>query len=484
MRLISVNLRNFASYKEMAFDFTSQGLTLISGATGSGKSTLCDAIPWILFGVTAKGGKVDEILSWPGDEITIGTIHLLTCRGNIWITRVRGKAKDNDLYYINNLSAAEKDLVDYDTKLRGKDLNDTQKLINNLLGMDAELFLAGAYYHEFSQTAQFFTTTAKNRRTICEQLVDLSLATKLQAQTKDKEKELNKELQILNQSMALLDAEITQLKRLQEAEKTKATKWEESHRLTIAMTKERYNLFEQNRRQIISKKCRTCGTVLEKPHEHVNTDPNPNLEYLAELELTKNPHTGSIKDFSSDINEKLSETSLTEHKQTKVNKDLSDLEQLSDIVDTYRSVSITNTIQYIETQTNKLLTDHFDAECKVNFTVESADKLDVAIHKDGNLASYTQLSKGQRCMLKLCFGVSVMKAAQNHHGLSFNIAMFDEALDGLSDSLKLKAIGLLETLTQSTESVFLVEHSESIKAMVNNRYQVELVNGHSEIEKV
>jgi len=59
VKILSCVLENFASYERLEFDFSPQGLTLIEGPTGSGKSTLCDAIPWILFGRTAKDGALD-----------------------------------------------------------------------------------------------------------------------------------------------------------------------------------------------------------------------------------------------------------------------------------------------------------------------------------------------------------------------------------------------------------------------------------------
>src|ERR1700677_767637 len=176
MKILSVSLENFASYKKLSFDFQSQGLTLIQGANGSGKSTLCDAIPWILFGKTAKDGKSDEVRSWNTAEPTIGAIEVQLELYEVNITRIRGK--NNDLYYSFTADEAQ-------NKIRGKDLMDTQRMINGLLGADYDLYLAGSYYHEFSQTAQFFTTTAKNRRSICEQLVDLSLPIKLQLNAHD-----------------------------------------------------------------------------------------------------------------------------------------------------------------------------------------------------------------------------------------------------------------------------------------------------------
>src|SRR5258706_10723800 len=96
----------------------------------------------------------------------------------------------------------------------------------------------------------------------------------------------------------------------------------------------------------------------------------------------------------------------------------------------------------------------------------------------------TQLSKGQRQLLKLCFSVSVMQAVSNQHGISFKQLFFDESLDGLDENFKLKACTMLENLALDDTGVYLVEHSMSVKAMINNKYKVGLVNGSSQIEKI
>src|ERR1700733_2695413 len=100
MKILSASVQNFASYKKLDFEFDGQGLALVAGPTGSGKSTLCDVVPWVLFGRTSKGGTVDEVLSWPGDEITSGVITIDDRSGRPFsITRTRGsKPKDNDLF--------------------------------------------------------------------------------------------------------------------------------------------------------------------------------------------------------------------------------------------------------------------------------------------------------------------------------------------------------------------------------------------------
>lgn len=457
----------------MDFNFEAQGLTLIQGSTGSGKSTLCDIVPWILFGKTAKDGTVDEIKSWPGDEITTGTITLLLNDKMIQVYRARGKPKDNDLIIWQDGGA-----------YRGKDMPDTQCLINNLLGIDSALYLAGAYFHEFSQTAQFFTTTAKNRRMICEQIVDLSLAQKLQPVLTLKRKDIQVKLDAILQQTRDLTFKTAEKKNSQTVEKTRAVNWDIQHNKTKIYALLSYEKFEANRKKVISKKCNSCGTILEHPREVVDTSINPYLSRVAELETETNPFNTELKDFSKEIKELENQLLNLTTEQNQYKLDIDDLDLLQEVIVDYRSVSIINTIQDIEAQTNSLLSKHFDGEIQVEFEVESADKIEVIIQKDNNKCSFSQLSKGQRCMLKLCFGVSIMKCVANHNGIKFHQLYFDEALDGLSEALKVRAFGLLEELSLEYDSIFCVEHSESLKPLFHNSYNVVLVNGNSQIERL
>lgn len=480
MRIISASATNFASYKTLEFDFQNQGLTLLSGATGSGKSTLCDLALWVLFGTTVKGGPVSDVLAWPGNEVTTGLATVETRPGVIYdIIRTRGpKPKDNDLYMMDAFCYTNKE-----NALRGKDILDTQRCINMTLGTDADLYLAAAYYHEFSQTAQFFTTTAKNRRVICEQLVDLSLPTKLQEKLVSQIKGANTNLTGCAQSIRDNEFRLEQVKKARLIESSRVLKWEAAQKQTIAYVTSCYDKFEKNRKRMISKSCNSCGTVLEHPKEIHDTSENPHLVRLAELEAETCPFTDELKDFSAEITKYSNFIKVDRETESFLRQKVADYEVLQDVVQLYRSSSIVSAIQDIENTTNNFLTTYFDAEIKVIFSVEAADKLDVSLLKDGNVCSFTQLSKGQRCLLKLCFGVAVMKSVSNHHGLSFKQAFFDEALDGLDETMKAKAFRMLETIALDYDSVFVVEHSEGLKALFNNAYTVSLIDGKSHIEK-
>jgi len=520
MKVISVYAENFASYEKLEYSFDSQGVTLIHGPTGAGKSTLCDVIPWGLFGITSKGGKADEVKSWNG-----GVTKVTICVENAEIVRIRGKT--NDLYYYKHTEGLK--------QFRGKDLTDTQKQINELLGMTPELYLAGAYFHEFSQTAQFFTTNAKNRRAITESLVDLSLPIRLQERIKTETKTVKSQIESLDINHTKVNAKIDSLKSVLENIQQKNDSWAHEINNRISALQSKADNFEivkaaqinslaaqieglekiqfnvdENKVKALPKttKCKECGKVSENlkraelenellKQKHHNEELERLINRLDELQHSENtyqtqiqdfkaqtnPHTSTIIKLSKDIDKELATAASIETEQAKVLDEKLNLEILADAVNTFRSELIENTVESLETETTRLLREHFEGEISVGFTITDSDKLEVSINKDGNEAAYTQLSKGQRQMLKLCFGIAVMKSVATHHALDFRQIFLDEALDGLDDSNKMKAIQMLETVALDYDSVYIVEHSETVKAMIENKVLVELVDGRSEINR-
>lgn len=503
MRINKAVVCNFASYKSLSFDFTSQGLTLIQGANGSGKSTLCDIIPWIVFGKTAKGGAVDEVITWPGDEATTGTLDA----NGIVITRIRSpRAKENDLYFINENNET----------IRGKDINDTQRLINAKLGMDYALFLSGAYIHEFSSTMAFFMSTPKNRRAICEQLVDLSLIKSLQLALSEDRKQNKRLLDITQTNLVKLDTKIEMLQTNYDRCLRSLTNFDIDKEANIASLVTKFENHEVNKARSLkdfeatiaqyteklrvlnanNAPCSNCGTSkndapiatmcekIERLHYEVKRLESSENPYLLPIEReNKRTNTYSAEKLALEkdiaIYNKQRDVALTEDKTLR--QSIGDLDLLDETLALLRGVLITRTVKDLQDTTNALLAKHFDAEIQVEFTAE--DDIGVNITKDGNNCSYGQLSKGQRQLLKLCFAISAMRQAANHQGLTLPQIFFDEAFDGLDDNMKVRAFGLLQTLELEYESIFVVEHSEALKPLFTNQYKVELLNGTSNITK-
>lgn len=488
MRLIKAQVTNFASYKELDFVFDHSGLTLVSGPTGSGKSTLCDLVPWILFGRSSKGGTVDEVRSWQTEQTTTGTLTFDTHT----IVRTR---KPNDLT-INGR--------------RGKDLADTQRLINDILGMDYELYLASAYMHEFSQTAQFFTTSPKNRRALSEQLVDLKLAKTLTLASKDQEKDLNTEYSVQQKQLNQAKIQLDTLKSISDDAEVKASTWHLCRNKQVKDTIAAYNSLEastidQLKAQEITLKdlldhdhsqpCPTCGNAaksiaeqnkVKQAQSHIDRlNQRLELEYasamrqIRTLRRTTNPYVDTAD--TAKINKLSDKVSLLNTQIHAIEDQIIKLSQLQDLIPQFRNVLITDTISFLEAKTNSLISEHFDGEMSISLKVEADDKLEVEIKKNGNDCAYTQLSKGQRQILKLCFCTAVMACAQNHNGLSIDTLFYDEAMSGLDSSMKVKAFSLLEKQALNYSNIFVVEHDETVKPMFLSKIEVKLTNGNSEI---
>ena len=60
MKLISLELENFRQHKASRIEF-SDGITIITGSNGAGKSTILEAISWAIYGTEAARGNKDSI---------------------------------------------------------------------------------------------------------------------------------------------------------------------------------------------------------------------------------------------------------------------------------------------------------------------------------------------------------------------------------------------------------------------------------------
>lgn len=562
MKILSATVTNFGSYKELTFDFSNTGLALVRGATGSGKSTLQDIVPWVLFGVTAKDGNVDEVRSWQAGELaTVGAVSVDLGIAVIIVTRVRGSAKQNDLYWrdpvLNQL-------------VRGKDLADTQKQLNLLLGVNADTYCTAATFNEFSTFGSFFLAKPKDRRQVFEKVANVSFPANIAAKTAEARKIAKRELDTSTSLVERYADRLLSLKEQRDSTAAYAANWDKTQAEQIIKFTTLFNNFEKEKasniqaletksycfeeaknksiddlvdkldaldqkikstetlakrefeaRKALPPHCPTCGRVnntsdkLEKIKAEIEAN-NRNVQKFTEYTIrlraeqeTSNPYKDQIaaamkarNHYAEQLSDKQRETNPFISRLNKDSKAVpqaeaeldsqiaicnnlklkhSSLDQLHALSFDLRGILLRNAVKAIQDSTNGYLERYFDSEFKVAFELVDADSLEVDIQKNGYSCVYKQLSKGQRQLLKLCFSVSVMKAAANNAGISFNLLCFDEAISGLDSSLKSKAYGLFESLAKDHASVLVVEHDTEFQELFSNKCRVELVSDESQI---
>ena len=538
MKLLQASVTNFGSYKELTFNFENLGLALVHGPTGAGKSTLQDVAAWILYGVTAKGGAVDEIRSWTSpDEPTKGCIDVDINGTIITVYRTRGSTSQNDLHYEDHAKPG-------DTQ-RGKDLAETQRLLEDRLGVSKDLYIAGAYYNEFSPTGGFFTAKAKDRRELFEMLTDLSLAKTILERTSNVKKIEKKALQDAVSNHANAEGRSQSLKSsLEDAQRRRDNFYSDKEK-AIAVLLEKIQGFENEKQARIESintelihfeytrskdvdddrneikrlqalvmvavaVCPTCGQRNEEflnhchkldrtqAHlEHTIREANPYDLQLEQAEAYNNPYNEQAEIESAKVNPFVEQISKIKLDISKVNTDvrnyskaveihtrkIASLTQLADLSADLRGALLVRSIREIEDTTNRYLETYFDADLRVGFNLNNSDDLDINVYKNGYNAVYKQLSKGQRGLLKLCFSVAVMQAVSNQAGTHFGCVFFDEALDGLDADLKVKAFSLFSELEKTHESILVVEHSAEFKQLFLRTFHVTMQDDVSTVEE-
>lgn len=537
MKLKSCIAENFGSYESFEFNFENQGLTLIYGSTGSGKSTLQDVVCWALFGTTAKDGSVDDVRSWtnPGKFTKVSLSFSIEDQVFV-VTRIRGKQSENDLYWL--------EYDNYDQKNRGKDVTETQRLFEKRIGITSKLYISGAYFSEFSPTRNFFTAKASDKRKILEDIANTEFAIKAAESFKIKRKTVEKELQVLDTKLQMINHTSERLVGLSKEFKEYAEEWEFRRQNTIKILQAKFNNFETEKKNKISiletqiemfeltknrnidnianqieklhnllkdkdDKCSTCKTpryMTERNKlenylnklEEVIVDKNPGIvlleaaknlentykEQLEQLQVSINPHKKQIiSNMKSFKDNEVLYTKESNYRSV-LDRKVQGLKQIYELSFDLRGEILKRAIHNIQKTTNDYIEKHFDAALRIYLSIEGSDSLKVGITKDSYECSYKQLSKGQRCMLSLCFSVSFMKVAANNNSVHFDTLFFDEALDGLDTELKVKAFSLFKELNIDHNSIFLIDHSEDFKALFDNKYHVTMESDTSKIERI
>lgn len=428
MKLKVLHIENFCAYKELDFSFENLGLCLLSGETKAGKSTILDAACWILYGTTSKDSASDDIRSWFTKEPTQGNLVVETATGAVTINRVRGSATQNDLYWTEETD---------DIQHRGKDLKDTQKLLEARLSVSSDLYITGSYMHQFSGADAFFTAKAKDRRDILEKLADLSLPIKLSEKTTEARKLNKKRLEELEQEKSKLEGKLEQISQSKDLVIVQQDKWNKAQADKITNVKNKLQNFEIIRENtvhtLVSKLEELSKIVKSKDYflDHMNQikiqikalqlakeehkkqkDASIKLEveYLSLkkqdvinkqlIETNSCPTCSGGLEHNDSFKHRLSETSSllleAEHNRNKILKHLETLEQAISVEDKIHEAY--DKCRQDETTNNRLLDTIAEIKAKINVAKLDVNRFDEELisleqEKNPNTETLVELDK-------------------------------------------------------------------------------------------
>src|SRR3989338_6156957 len=201
--MIPVNLKlsNFTSYGESPpqLNFTKFKLAAISGLNGAGKSSLLDAITWCIWGTSRAGESSDNLIHSGTDSMQVEFSFELD--GNMYIIKRKRVKKGG--------GSTALELWSGDHNLTEGTIKSTQEKIINLLHLTFETFTNSSYIRQ-GHADEFTTKGPTDRKRILADILGLSHYDSLEEKAREKVKEAQTKLKLLEYQLLEIEAELSQ----------------------------------------------------------------------------------------------------------------------------------------------------------------------------------------------------------------------------------------------------------------------------------
>ncbi|MDD5147596.1 MAG: SMC family ATPase [Candidatus Daviesbacteria bacterium] len=208
---VKLKLSNFTSYAENPpeLDFTKFKLAAISGLNGAGKSSLLDAITWCIWGVSRAGDSADSLIHSGANEMWVDFSFELD--GHTYIVKRSRLKKGNGSTALEFWSNSH--------NLTEGTIKTTQEKIINCLHLTFETFTNSSYLRQ-GHADEFTTKGPTDRKRILADILGLSHYDLLEEKAKEKIKEIQSKLQLLEYQTLEIEAELSQKEDRSEKKKT------------------------------------------------------------------------------------------------------------------------------------------------------------------------------------------------------------------------------------------------------------------------
>mgnify|MGYP001796474016 CR=1 FL=1 len=161
---LQVTLKNFLSYQDASLDFSGLHTACICGSNGAGKSSLLEAITWVVWG-ESRAASEDDIIHTGAKDVRVD----FTFEANEEVYRVirtRRRGSSSALEFQIETTEGFKSLT-------SKGLRATQEEVINHIKLDYDTFINSAYLRQ-GRADEFMLKRPSERKEILAELLKLN----------------------------------------------------------------------------------------------------------------------------------------------------------------------------------------------------------------------------------------------------------------------------------------------------------------------
>ena len=197
---LQLTLKNFLSYRDATLNFRGLHTACICGANGAGKSSLLEAITWVVWG-KSRVAIEDDIIN--GGAKSVRVDFDFSCNGQTYRvirSRTRGRSSSLEFQVETNAGSFR--------SITAKGLRATQDEVISCLKLDYDTFTNSAYLRQ-GRADEFMLRRPSDRKQILADLLKLDRYETLSGKAKDTAKEYKGKIEQLRQSLEPLEIELT-----------------------------------------------------------------------------------------------------------------------------------------------------------------------------------------------------------------------------------------------------------------------------------
>lgn len=529
MRLQKIRIENFKSiYGVQEFDFESlEGLVKLSGAIGSGKTTVSEAIIWGLYG-TVKDQKNPDLISWNTKTCQID-LDLVSKNRKIHITR---NIKEPLKVEIDGKLLAASSKRNTQEILETEFFDVPKMAIDRMCIISFNMFKGSLANMSPYDTKQFLdnifgfkTFTQYNDKVVEMKKTETNEVARLNAVYSDVLKQIDylKEKQARQQAELQNSVDTAGLKEERDA----LVKQGVELRATIDKMTSEYNSQNQElyKKQIESKtlgtqakntyntfrsgKCPTCGHDIEpsdvqKYHDTMMKYASSYKEYEAERAALAEKFNKDVAPYNEKINSIKSRCKEIDNimivqmnkiklladnydaliaDYTKKAKDLkvqisktetevSDWNEMNELFTKTLRYNLLETLIPHINNSIQLFINKLDLQFKVSYDQEF--KAHIYVDTFDKEISYNNLSTGQKKSLDLAIVFGILQNVIAN--VEFNVLFLDELFSNLDAESRNLMLSLLNETLVKDRCIFVVNHAEMSDDYFSHKLRVELVN--------